>query len=321
MYFTLSQGLLKSIAALVATSVPILWIKPPETWGWHRKHIITSFRIKKNNSGFFCLFLLLSECLGMAGSCFQKFSTQKKPSSHWRKKKVTMRPWECDYKSQTKTALNTAKSQWNHKPRNTVVDFNDSVLLRLEEEDCPAAHGEVQLGGSHSDGFAGSCWRSSSCVPHWRVLGLLAVLGLLPFLKSNAFAERSKCLYYLLTLHQIHWNGKKNVGTDLRGKRVSSPFSFCGNLKALWPKPASCSEQGRVWLAFSLQPFSWRCLIATNWLLPSFPVTLHLSLPAGKARLHQSDSSKLVFQWFRKTSFKWTGLNWRWLVIFSYIHT
>lgn len=28
----------------------------------------------------------------------------------------------------------------------------------------------------------------------------------------------------------------------------------------------------------------------------------------------------LIFQWFGKTSIKWTGLNWRWLVILSYTH-
>lgn len=57
------------------------------------------------------------------------------------------------------------------------------------------------------------------------------------------------------------------------------------------------------------------------WLLPSFPVTGYLYFLAEKARLHQSDSQVLIFQWFRKMPFKWTGLNWRWLGIFSYIHT
>ena len=82
-YFSLSQSPLKSIAALPASSVQKWWIRTPETRGWHRQCITTSFKKKQqNNSKLLCLLLLTSECLGMAGSCFHKFSTPKKPSSH-----------------------------------------------------------------------------------------------------------------------------------------------------------------------------------------------------------------------------------------------
>lgn len=52
------------------------------------------------------------------------------------------------------------------------------------------------------------------------------VLGLLPFLKANAFAERSRCLYYLLTLHKYTEKGGKTSAQTGGGKEAGAQPSL-----------------------------------------------------------------------------------------------
>lgn len=99
------------------------------------------------------------------------------------------------------------------------------------------------------------------------MLGLLELLGILSVLKAKAFVERSKCLYYLLTLPQIIEMGGKTTAQTGEGKeRDAQP------LLLPWQSQSAMAEaslfRARVHVA-SLQHLSWRYSIATEQLLPS----------------------------------------------------
>lgn len=187
--------------------------------------------------------------------------------------------WE--FKNQTKTMLSTGKSQWSHKARDMAVAFTGSALLHFKGG-CTAPEGEAWVWCSHSNGLAGPLWLSLGGILHWRMLGLLELLHLLPVVKASAFAGRSKCLYYLLTLPQIIEMGGENDSIDSRGKgkecpapRPSMAISKCSDW-SLFP----CSEQGPCSQssAFLLEILDHYCAV------PSCPVPVYLYFLAEKVR-------------------------------------
>lgn len=93
---------------------------------------------------------------------FSEVLNTKEAQQTLKKKTKTKNDWECDCKSQTKSVLNTGKSWWNDKPRNTAVDFSGSVLLCFRAEDCTAAADEARVGCRHRKGLAGIAWAARS---------------------------------------------------------------------------------------------------------------------------------------------------------------
>lgn len=92
-----------------------------------------------------------------------------------------------------------------------------------------------------------------------------------PFSQSRCICWEIMMSVLSTNTTQIHWKGRENVSIDWRGKGSVCP--------ALSPSMAiskrsdcsllSCPEQGSTQPVFSLQPFPWRCLVATDCFLPS----------------------------------------------------
>lgn len=149
--------------------------------------------------------------------------------------------------------------------------------------------GSGWVGGSRGEGLAGAGWHAATtrAACSWEECSLLKAQSLL-FLKASALAGGSKCPRILPTLHWVHCNQRKNIGTGWRGK--ASGCSTFSPPVAAWkhsdqnlpPCKGPCG---------SLQPFSCRCLVSTDRVLPRLWYILVFSsraLPAWQLDVYTS---------------------------------